>query len=262
MAIAVFENLASLARRKVQASITKALKDAKCEKPDGLDQYVQEVVGKELIHLRPNIKTLDDIAAKTDYTRQDIAPLLEKLLATGLVRRGRLHQCEECGAKEFYPIADLDDVMRCLACRAEFTLPLLQKDGSEAKSYFRLDGLAETMMDNDLIPVLAAVRHFMPRDRTTLQMAFWPGLDVTAPDGTTADFDVFFGFGPERLVAECKRTADSLNIEQAKRIVEMAKRTEAQVYFCALNGSFSEELLAYGRATGAQFLVGSGLLRL
>ncbi len=261
LAIAIFENLASLARRKVEASISKALKDAKCEEPEGFDRFIQDTVKNELILLRPNTKTLDDIASQIGFARADIAPLLERLLATGLVRRGRTYQCEECGAKEFYPISDLDDVMRCLACRAEFTLPLLQGDGLEAKSYLRLDGLAETMMDNDLLPVLAAVRRFTPRDRSALQMAYWPGLDVTVPGAPTVDFDVFFGFGPERLVAECKRTADSLKLDQATRIVEMARRIGAQVYFCALKGSFSDELLDYGMGNGAEFLVGEGLLR-
>ena len=117
----------------------------------------------------------------------------------------------------------------------------------EPDHYYRLDGLMARIMDQDILPVLLAVRALRPPTDTGELYFAWPGVEVSKGDRPRFDIDLVVSHGTNAdgtsnvWCVECKKTATSLGEKQLSRLLEVAAELESRPGIAAVQGEFPEE---------------------
>jgi len=137
-------------------------------------------------------------------------------------------------------------------------LPLADPDGRrEAGTRFRLDGLMARAMDQDLLPVLLALRSIC-RFFDGYAFSAWPGVELTCAE-RAVDVDLL-AHGPWTACFEVKSSAASLATEQLDKLITLSKRLDARPCIAALTGNFAEHHVAEVRQRGGLVLEREELL--
>lgn len=256
----VLEALTPLSRKKLVDKMKIELGDQGSTK-EAVEKAVTHTLREHSLHLELRALTLGDIASQTTITQKKIAPVLSELVAAGFVRRGFSLRCPECGYKDFFRLSALDEFVECAACRRSFLLPPFEEDERTSRRvYFRLDGLTARAMDQDLLPVLLTLRKLWSENALGQYEAFWPGLNVQGDAFGTSEIDILVGQGTTVLAYECKKHGGSLDVSQARKLIDIADRLDAQVGFAALEGDYSNEVASLANEHGARLLNRGDLL--
>ena len=101
---------------------------------------------------------------------------------------------------------------------------------------YRLDGLVARAMDQDVVPVLLAIRVFT---RTFGSPFCWPGVVFEGPHQKAFDVDVLAYNGSVLHACECKRTAGGLTDGQLADLLAFCERMGARPAIAALEGTFA-----------------------
>lgn len=207
----------------------------------GLDEnHILQLIRTEPLWMELHARTLAEMRSKINVTKRELLSALAKLTCAGFIRRGRALRCPVCNYGDWLALGEIDERVRCRACGTEYPLAVADPGATrEAETYYRLDGLMARCMDQDLLPVLLALRHTQRLDPTIEIQQAWPGLLFTR-DGREVEIDLLVSTGQRVHIFECKLTADRLSVGEAKRLVETAVALKAIPTAAGLTGEFGQ----------------------
>jgi hypothetical protein len=189
------------------------------------------------IYLELEARPRDALASALSKTAAEALAALEPLVDLGLVRRGLDLRCPECNYRMWFGLAELDERLLCHACGREFALPTRGPGGREEHAFvYRLDGLMARAMDQDLLPVLLALRSAVRRVSNPYFYA-WPGVEFSDADGAT-DVDLLCSDGQHVFAFEVKDNAVSLGDDQMRDLLDLSARLGARPSLAGLRNKF------------------------
>jgi hypothetical protein len=192
-------------------------------------------------------------------SRAQLLQALEPLIDVGFVRRGRTDRCPECGFADFYPLSEVNERLSCHACQQQYLLGVTAGP-DEPRLAYQLDPLMARAMDQDLLPVLLALRHLYSPEGGAAG-ASWPGLElVDVAEDTKQDCDILLAQDGNVTVCECKNSAAGMSIVQAEATLALAERLGARTIFAALDGDFLDEVRALGEEPELRLLTRANLV--
>lgn len=250
-AIALLRSLAPQSRPKLTRRLLREV-----EQRDGSELSGEQLSGllREIgIFLELGSKSSADLASELQITQVQVLATLEPLIELGLVTRGRSVRCPECRYRAVVSLEQLAERLRCEACGHSYALPVRNAaDGKEPRLVYRLDGLMARVMDQDLLPVLLALRA-MDKRLSAVHFFAWPGVQFTGDQGAV-DVDLLCSDGNDVHCFEVKDNASSLEEGQLNRLFELADRLEARPGVAGLRNSFAAPLRSQVQARGGLVL--------
>jgi hypothetical protein len=238
-ALGVLNQLTSLSRLKLVQRLRGMLTEKYGNATPATEDLVEAIRG-EVIALDLPAPSLSDLSTQSGIERLQLVTALESLIDVGFVKRGRSERCPECGYKDFYPLEEINERISCHACRQSFVLAV-SSGPDEPRLAYQLDPLMARAMDQDLLPVLLTLRHLCSPEGGA-SGAFWPGLEIVRGGDLKQDCDILLAQDGRVIVCECKRTASTLSIEQARATLALASELDAATVFAALDGQFLQEV--------------------
>jgi hypothetical protein len=215
------------------------------------------------LFLEAEARTASDIASAmgAGTRKPDVFEQLSPLVEAGFVRRAQSVRCPQCRFHMLLDLGDQDEQVECRACRQAFVLPVVDESGRrEPELMYRLDGLMARAMDQDVLPVLLALRALRPERGLTELFFAWPGVKFTR-EGTTVDIDLLVSNGETAWCVEAKNNATGLGEAQLHKVMDVAKRLGALPGIAAVEGSFDPALAEKVESAGGRVLTGENLLR-
>ena len=177
-------------------------------------------------------------------TRETLPITVEALLRIGALRRGLFLQCPQCGTSDWHTVDHLQEQLACPGCGQEFSLPLLDENGSERAWQFRLNSLMNRAVDQDLIiNALTLFRETRKRQATCMAV----GLETFKADEPEAELDVCFVADQRLVAAECK-TGNQVEDKDIARARLLASLGFAEFIFSTVKDAWSEDAQAQFRA--------------
>lgn len=200
---------------------------------------VAEALRVEPLWMELQARTLNEISAGAGIPKKRMLPALGALVEGGVIVRGRALRCPVCNYPDWLALRDLDERVTCRACGSERHLPASDPGGTrEADMHYRLDGLVARCMDQDLLPVLLALRSLQRLEPHIEVKQVWPGiLFRRGPD--EQDVDLLISTGSQVTVFECKARAETLRVGGARSLVQIARELDAVPAVAALHGEFA-----------------------
>ena len=237
-ALGVLEALAPTSRKKLaQRVVTEARQQVKTQLDE---QLLGTLLRDQALFLELRARTAVEIAGEMKVARRRILPALAALIRAGFLVRGAAVSCPRCDFGDVLALAEQDERVRCRACHNDFLLPVLDRNGDLERPYvYRLDGLMARAMDQDLLPVLLALRALLPPAGAPPLLAVWLGLEFDAPYGKSEQ-DFVFSDGATVWVGECKAHAAGLPDAQLRKLLDLARARGARPVLAAPKGSFPE----------------------
>jgi len=156
-----------------------------------------------------------DIRHLTRLKLEEVLTMLDELAFSGLVERGLVNDCGECGVRSFQPFPEVNSKATCPACgsRGRFA-----GDKTGPMVHYRLNALLDRASAQGALVHLYAVAALLREDRTMLVL---PGADITRPDGTAAEIDILGLAGAAVLGGEAKRSASWFTDPQVDRDIAL-----------------------------------------
>lgn len=144
----------------------------------------------------------------------------------------------------YWPLRELDERVRCRACQQEFALPAVER-GGEARIAYRLDGLVARAMDQDIIPVLLALRHILRRPECGHLAQWWPGLNLYEATSSRVgqEFDLLVADQGTLRVCEVKSASEGFTREIVLDLLKLATRVGAEAVIAAPTGEWRDEVV-------------------
>jgi len=238
----VLSALTSPSRVKLARRVRNELASAGVSEVD--ESKLVEMLRDEGLFAQLQSLTSHQIASALNVKVREILPALQALSDTGYLRRGFEIDCPQCATKEFWALRELDEHMRCRACRIEFPLPAVSGARETPMSY-RLDGLVARAMDQDLVAVLLTLRCLLRLEAVSADALWWPGLDLYEADATSNSFEVDLLVASDATiwVCEAKANAGALTREDALGHIRWSARIGGTAVFSAIEGDWREETL-------------------
>ena len=236
-ALSILEALAPISRKKLAQRVVK---EAKRQLNKDLDErFLADLLARQSQFLELEARSASEIAGLAGCQKQDLLPALGELVEAGFVVRGARVRCPRCRIGAVLLLEEQSERVQCRACHNKYLLPVLEQDEqTEKPAVYRLDGLMGRAMDQDLLPVLLALRASMPGDPSTIKAA-WLGLEFSS-EGTIREHDLLFSDGKDVWIAECKATA-SITEKQLALLLRFCATHQARPILAALSGSFSDQ---------------------
>ena len=114
-------------------------------------------------------------------------------------------------------------------------------------------------MDQDILPVLLALRALRRMLGTPDLFFSWPGVEFEDGDHQR-ESDLVVSTGERVYVSEIKTTADNLDQAQLDGLLALAERTEAQPVIAGLRGTFATSMIETVKARGGHVFHRADLL--
>lgn len=254
VAIKVLRALTPESRKKLAQALASQFADRQVADLDEAT-LVDELGRVDLMLDRP-WSNLEGIRSRTGCGRQPILKTLAGLTKYGFVQSGVARRCESCNFEHFWPVSELGDVVSCPACGHQFVMPIRPQGPSEIQLSYRLDGLMARAMDQDLLPVLLALKALRPQVEERPWSA-WPGL-IFKKESAETDADLLIAADPILLV-ECKSHAEGLTKAQLDKVLELSDDLGVQPGLAALEGQFTAAQRERVERKNGRVLVGSDL---
>lgn len=179
-----------------------------------------------------------------------IAPLVE----AGLVQRGQTTTCPQCNYTAFERLGALNETITCRACREQYVLPALDSSGRrEPATTYQLDGLTARVMDQDLVPVLLALRALRNQAGASDRFFAWPGVELRN-GSETSEVDLLVSTGKEVWLGEVKSNCANLQPEQLEGLLSLATELGAKPLVAGLDGEFSASIASAVEQAGGRVL--------
>jgi hypothetical protein len=242
LAPVLLDTLVAHSRPKLAQHVAKQL--SKLDPPVSVnEQLIVGILRDEGLFLELQVRTLDEIASSLARPRSELLDVVQGLVVSGMLQRGRRVTCPSCRFDEYWPLRELDEQLTCRACRQEFVLPAIES-GREAPIAYRLDGLMARVMDQDVLPVLLTLRHLLTRSAHPAQALWWPGLDLFEDhrSDAIAEIDLLLATDGKLYAVECKLEAAGLTATEAQAHLELADRIGSRATFGALRGEWRSDV--------------------
>jgi hypothetical protein len=211
------------------------------------EQTMIDKLADVALFLEIEARTAAEIAGTmgTGIQKGDVLELLGPLVEAGFVRRARDLRCPQCRFRMLLDLGEQDERVRCRACGELFAMPVADASGrNEPALLYRLDGLMARAMDQDLLPVVLALRALRPApDQPNLFFA-WPGVLLAHEGRKPVDVDLLISDGRAVWCYEIKNNANGLHQRQLGQLTRLAADIGARPGIAALEGSFAPELTA------------------
>jgi hypothetical protein len=255
-AVAVLTALAPTSRKKLaQRVVAEAKKQTGQDLDEGL---LAELLGDRAEYLELQARPASEIASEAGTSKKEVLPVLSALVEAGFVVRGMGVRCPTCGYRQVVLLDGQKERLRCHACHAEFLLPVLDEGQQhERPPVYRLDGLMGRAMDQDLLPVLLALRTLIKKFGPP--RAVWPGLEFRNGE-KSSEQDLLVSSGEDVWVAECKLRGEGLADGQLQGLLRFADAHDATPVIAALHGNFSGPQTASVQEKEGLVLQGNDLL--
>ncbi|MEV6969842.1 hypothetical protein AB0M47_32475 [Hamadaea sp. NPDC051192] len=188
-------------------------------------------------HLWEGYLTFAGILAKVDAGDSAVDVYrgnVDDLLERGILRRGLVLGCAQCGRPAFVAIGDLAQINRCPRCSAANSLsqPRWRQPDTEPQWYYDLHPTVREHLGQDgEIPLLLS-HHLRRKSRTYVDVA---ELELTNPEtGPLAEVDLVALSDGQLITAECKRpgslgTGRELRRAVAKRVLPAEQLAADQI---------------------------------
>lgn len=238
--LSILKALAPASTRKLAQGLSEELAGrGEAVDVDGLAERLAD----HALFLELRARTASDIAVAlgAGTNKKGVLAALPPLVELGFIRRAREVTCPECRFRTLLDLAQQDETVRCAACRASFTMPIVDGSGEkEPDVMYRLDGLMARAMDQDVLPVLLALRAFVPSAHDARPFSAWPGLEFTAHEQRNGtDVDLLVSYGDTVFCCEVKTSASGLGSRQLDGLLQVCDRLNARPAVAALHGTFS-----------------------
>lgn len=203
------------------------------------------------LFLEVKSRSADELASLLSWRRPDALRAIAPLVEAGLVQRGQTTTCPQCNYTAFERLGALDETITCRACREQYVLPALDSSGRrEPATTYQLDGLTARVMDQDLVPVLLALRALRNQVGASDRFFAWPGVELKN-GSETSEVDLLVSTGKEVWLGEVKSNCANLQQGQLNRLLALAAELRAKPLIAGLDGEFSASLAdAVGQAGG------------
>lgn len=163
------------------------------------NQRFPKAFGDIFSHIR-NIPELTNCERKRCL--QDLA----KLVGIKVVQRGMYVKCPHCGTAMWYGINALDERIRCNGCLEIFDLPLIENDNDSIERPFQysLNPLANRAMDQDVLPVIAALLALKAYHAVMHHVVMGMNFQKMGNTDQDGDFDFVYTYKQGLYGGECK----------------------------------------------------------
>lgn len=235
--LSVLEKLAPISRVKLAQRLR-----AELAREDGIDEeLLVERLQEVGLFLEIEARPATDLSSMLGRPLREVLGAVAPLVDAGFIARGQTVACPQCNYRTFFRLADLDETISCPACRNHFTVPITEPSGRrEPPLAYRLDGLMARAMDQDLVPVLLALRVLRHRAAGRLFFA-WPGVEFSR-GGEAVDVDLLCFNQSFVVCCEVKASAPGLSSEQLGSLLQLTEALGARPGLAALRGSFETSL--------------------
>jgi hypothetical protein len=242
VAPSLLSGLVAPTRKKLAQYVRRELERAELGSVD--EKTVVDLLKTEGLFAELETRTIDQLQGATSKPVDTLLSALGPLCEAGYLQRGRSLRCPLCRTPDFWRLAELDDRLRCRACRQEFPLPAVE-NGVEARTAYRLDGLTARAMSQDLLPVLLTLRHLLGRPETRPGAHWWPGLDLYESGSDTPDdeIDLLVADGGNLRVCEVKARAPGITVDTVTELIATAKRLGGDPVIAALEGEWRADVV-------------------
>jgi predicted transcriptional regulator len=239
-ALQILQTLTPRSRPKAAQALSREF--ARADVNIDQDLLVERLKGTGLLlELEP--MSAEALSSRVGRRPREVLATLGPLIHAGLIVRGHHLPCPVCNFKQVLDLVDLDETVRCRACRATFVLPVTEANGSrEPALTYRLDGLMARAMDQDVLPVLLALRALKRLFSDRLVFS-WPGVEFTR-SGAGVDVDVLLYNQDAVYCCEVKLNAESLHRAQLDKQLALCDALGGRPALAALNGEFATDLQA------------------
>jgi hypothetical protein len=232
---ALLYRLALKSSKKVAQRVSQLLGTGPLAESDILTALADLDIGPELKGIP---RTLAQLISDAELAPRNTLPrTVETLLRFGALRRGHFLQCPQCGTSDWHTVDRLQEQVACPGCSHEFSLPLLDENGSERAWQFRLNSLVNRAVDQDLIiNALTLFRETRKRQATCMAI----GLEILKGDRPEAELDVCFVADQRPVAAECK-TGDQVEEKDISRARFLASLGFAEFIFSTVKDAWSDD---------------------
>jgi len=150
--------------------------------------------------------TVRDRPELTQVEKRTCLQILAKLVGIKMVQRGMYIKCSHCGTKMWYGIHILDEQMQCSGCLEVFDLPLSENvnDDVEHPFQYSLNPLTNQAMDQDVLPVIAALLTFKTCHQAMHHIVMGMNFQQVGRTNREGDFDFVYVYKQELYGGECK----------------------------------------------------------
>src|ERR1700674_1645095 len=156
-------------------------------------------------------RTSKQIQGKAGIPLPNVLSILDGLAFAGLVERGLVVECDECGLNTYSAFRDVDARAVCPACgaRANFS-----GDSTGPEVYYRLNALLDRASSLGAVAHLYGVAAILQENREALVI---PGTDIRRSDGSSEEVDLVCLTGKVIHCGEVKSTAGWFTEAQIER---------------------------------------------
>jgi hypothetical protein len=186
-----------------------------------------------------------EIRQLADINLADALSILDDLAFAGLVERGLVVDCDECGLGSFSGLPTADARAVCPACgaRAKFA-----GDATGPQLHYRLNALLDRASAIGAVGHLYAVAAILQENREALVI---PGADITRLDGSSQEVDLIGLAGDLILCGEVKSKAGWFTKTQIERDVGLSAELGAGRHLMVCLTQLSERAIEMAaRAAG------------
>lgn len=203
-----------------------------------VDRFGVDVISA-LSHLRADQSGLewDDIISflvqERHWSNKEVKtllkPKLKNLLSIGLIRRGYSLQCSTCEFKDWFPIEEVSEHIKCKACTESFQLPM-EKLSFACKA----NELAVRLVKGGGLAVIMTAALLRQVDYSSF-IQFGGDLLETGEKSNSVEVDIFCLSKSSFIIAECKSEHDLNEIKLTKiktsleKTINTAPRINAKV---------------------------------
>jgi hypothetical protein len=223
------------------------------------EELLVELLRQQGLSLQIEAKTLHTMASVIGVQEAKLLRPLSNLVEAGLVRRGTQIICQSCNFAQTFALSECDEWVRCRTCGQRLANPVALGDEEYPRSYF-LDGLAAQLVEQDLLPVILALRRARIATPEGESFFAWPGLLFKDDAGKTTDGDLVVSNGQRVWIYECKSRAEGLGEEQTQRLLALCTKVGAHPRLAALRGCFAENVARAVTEAGGDVLGRTDLL--
>jgi hypothetical protein len=218
-----------------------------------LDQL--DEIARSLQDVRQVELPLPTIASRAKATTKEVGPVIEELVARGIVIRGLRVHCQTCGYRSFLTLSDTRPNATCPACLA----PAAFISENEPTFHYRLNAMVDRASDNGVLVHLLVWNQLLRLDPKAWVL---PGVDVTM-DKQGAEVDILALLGPAIWFGEAKTDAIDFKVDEVSKDLSMTTKVGAKHYLLAcletIPDAITRVAVTYGAANGISIWTLEGL---
>lgn len=169
--------------------------------------------------------------------KREARDVMDRLLEGGVLRRGLVLNCEDCGQLSFYPLESLRQENSCPRCTSNNSLSLSRwrMPIEEPQWYYDLHGAIREMLAQDGDVPLLAARYLKRKSRNFYDV---PEVDFIDERGVVREVDLVALANDQLIVGEAKRRANlggrSDRAKSVDKLVHIARVLQAdQLLLCS-----------------------------